>query len=77
MATFFTQVTMLNMIIAIMGDSYAFVTENRERFATEIKLEILISQAPAMIQHEAQEEEKVYLILVKPQDDAEGESDEW
>ena len=29
-STFFTQLTMLNMLIAIMGDSFAKVTENSE-----------------------------------------------
>ena len=52
-ATFFTQLTMLNMLIAIMGDSFAFVSENKEKYATKTKLEILISQAPAMSLEEA------------------------
>ena len=31
-ATFFTQITMLNMLIAIMGDTFDRVMENRIRF---------------------------------------------
>ena len=76
MATFFTQITMLNMLIAIMGDSFSFVTENRERFATEIKLEILISQSSAMAQRERQDATNVYLILVRPLEDEE-DTEEW
>ena len=30
-ATFFTQITMLNMLIAIMGDTFERVVENRSR----------------------------------------------
>ena len=30
-ATFFTQITMLNMLIAIMGDTFERVVENRNR----------------------------------------------
>jgi len=33
-ATFITQITMLNMLIAIMGDSFSRVMENKEVYAT-------------------------------------------
>lgn len=33
LATFLTQITFLNMLIAIMGDTYSRVTENKKRFA--------------------------------------------
>lgn len=33
-ATFFSQITMLNMLIAIMGDSFAYATDNKDRFST-------------------------------------------
>ena len=36
---------MLNMLIAIMGDSFAFATENKEKFATQMKIEILVTLA--------------------------------
>ena len=39
---------MLNMLIAIMGDSFAYATENREKFAIKTKLDILISLGPCM-----------------------------
>ena len=43
MATFFTQITMLNMLIAIMGDSFDRSMENMNRFGIQTKLNILIS----------------------------------
>ena len=52
MATFFVQITMLNMLIAIMGDSFDYCMENRERFAIMTKLEILTSVSAVMRQRE-------------------------
>lgn len=68
---------MLNMLIAIMGDSFAFVTENKEKFSIKTKLDILISQAPAMIQEESEDVKDVFMIVVKPVDDEDVEQDEW
>ena len=48
-ATFFVQITMLNMVIAIMGDSFDRFMENKERFGIMTKLDILGDQAPCMI----------------------------
>ena len=41
LATFFSQLTMLNMLIAIMGDSFAKVFENQAVNGTRMKLAIL------------------------------------
>ena len=48
MATFFVQITMLNMLIAIMSDSFDYSMENRERLDVMTKLEILNSQSATM-----------------------------
>ena len=40
-ATVMSQLTMLNMLIAIMGDSFDRVFENREIHAVSMKLSIL------------------------------------
>ena len=40
-ATFFTQITMLNMLIAIMGDIFDQCTEIRERLDIQNRLSIL------------------------------------
>mmetsp|Transcript_30121 Transcript_30121/g.39989 ORF Transcript_30121/g.39989 Transcript_30121/m.39989 type:complete len:184 (-) Transcript_30121:387-938(-) len=47
-ATLFTQITMLNMLIAIMGDSFANFMENREVNSIRTKLGILGEQAPIL-----------------------------
>lgn len=44
-STFFTQLTMLNMLIAIMGDSFARVIENQDVNATKIKLNFMCDMA--------------------------------
>ena len=40
-ATAFTQITMLNMLIAIMGDTYDKVTEKRATYVMQSKLETM------------------------------------
>lgn len=76
-ATFYTQLTMLNMLIAIMGDSFDFATENREKFAVKTKMAILSAQAPSLSQTENEDEEKVFLIVVRRSEEDEAIDDEW
>lgn len=40
-ATFITQITFLNMLIAIMGDTFGRVFENRAQFGLMTKLDIM------------------------------------
>ena len=47
-ATLFTQVTMLNMLIAIMGDTFDKVTENRDIEATRTKIQFIAQFAYAL-----------------------------
>ena len=41
LATFFVQIVMFNMLIAIMGDTFDRITENRSINAIKSKLELL------------------------------------
>ena len=41
MATFLIQITILNMLIAIMGDAFAKVTEVKEKFGLKEKINIV------------------------------------
>ena len=45
LSTFFVQITMLNMLIAIMGDTYGNVSQKKEISATRTKLQ-LVSEKP-------------------------------
>ena len=47
-ATFISQLTMLNMLIAIMGDSFDKVFENREVNGIQMKLAILSDLRPVL-----------------------------
>ena len=75
-ATFFTMLTMLNMLIAIMGDSFDYATENRERFAMKTKLDILGAIAPSLPQTTEQDEENLFMIIASPAEDDECAADE-
>ena len=78
LATFFVQITMLNMLIAIMGDSFDRSMENRERFGIMTKLEILASNAPVMIQKSAAEDAEIlFMIVVEPLDNEDNDDDDW
>ena len=48
MATVFTQVTMLNMLIAIMGDVFAEEAEQRHVQSVRTKLQLLSEMAPVV-----------------------------
>ena len=37
-AKFFTHLTIFNILIAIIGESFAYATENKEKFSTKMKL---------------------------------------
>ena len=63
-STFFTQITMFNMLIAIMGDRFTYALDNKEIFGTQTKLDLLSSQAPALRSQENLDEEKVFMIVV-------------
>ena len=76
MATFFVQITMLNMLIAIMGDSFDYSMENRERLDVMTKLEILNSQSATMRQTESEEELKTFMIVVELEE-IDGSQKDW
>ena len=48
LATFFVQVTMLNMLIAIMSDTYERVSENKSVHAHRTKLKLLSEYADCL-----------------------------
>ena len=72
-ATFISQLTMLNMLIAIMGDSFSKVIENSEVNSIKMKLEILSAMSVVLDQQEAEEKRDVNFVLVRFTD---GEGDD-
>ena len=47
-ATVYTQITMLNMLIALMGETLAHSMDNRKIFSAKTKLDILREQSAVM-----------------------------
>ena len=62
-ATFVTQVTFLNMLVAIMGDSYAKVTESKEQSALVEKIKIMADYIDVVQDGEKNDQ---YLVVCKP-----------
>lgn len=69
MATFITQIAMLNMLIAIMGDTFERVIENRDVNATKTKLELMSDLVSTLQQTTAEEETKYFMFIAQPDDD--------
>ena len=77
LATFCTQITMLNMLIAIMSDVFDELMEQRDVKAISTKLTILSEAAPVLSQKSAKDEEEVYMVVVEPTEEDAGESEAW
>jgi len=66
LATFFTQVTALNMIIAIMGDTYGKVSESSQKHSRQMKIS-LMSGYVSLIDGEFSDVEKdSFLVMITP-----------
>ena len=76
--TFFTQITMLNMLIALMGDTFERITENRPLYATRTKLELLADySANIRIKPTSEDLAKKFLFVVLPEIEEEGFDEDW
>ena len=71
LATFITQITFLNMLIAVMGDTYAKVTETKDQNALCEKIKIMADYVNVINDKEKHDR---YLILTKPSDSDDGDS---
>ena len=67
LATFVTQVTMLNMVIAIMGDTFSKVMDNIGLHATATKL-ALLGELSNNIFGPEKDENALFLFVAKPDD---------
>ena len=74
LATFFTQITMLNMLIAIMGDTFDRVTENKVVHARRTKLNLLAEYADCLARSE---DNRFTLFVIKPQEEDLNELENW
>ena len=77
-ANFWTQITMFNMLIAIMGDVFDRLMEQQDVQATKNKLQILAEQAPILSNLSPYNDKEVYMIVVEPEcSDNEDDEEDW
>ena len=76
-ATFMTQITILNMLIAIMGDTFERVIENKDINATKTKLQLTADLASILRTKSNQQEPNMFLYVVTPADGMSSDSDSW
>ena len=77
-ATFFTQITMLNMLIAIMGDTFERITEQKPLYATRTKLALLADYAANIRTAPTPDDlAKKFLFVVEPEAEEEGFDESW
>ena len=69
---------MFNMLIAIMGDTFDKITENKELNAIKSKLQFMGDLVAIMKSEDSFENESVYFFMVRPEE-KEGEEgdDDW
>ena len=77
MATFVTQIAMLNMMIAIMADTFERVIENRIVNATKMKLDLMSDMFATLSHTSKKDENQVFMFRVHPDDDQTEEGDDW
>lgn len=79
LATFITQLTMFNMLIAIMGDTFDKITENRDINSIKSKLDLMADLVAVMDQTDKEDETEIFFFVVMPEVDegADAADDEW
>ena len=75
-ATFITQITFLNMLIAIMGDTFARVSEVRDQSALREKVEILADYVQAVPLAKSVNKDK-FLFAITPVTVGKDEGSSW
>lgn len=74
----FTQITMLNMLIAIMGDTFEKITEQKPLYATRTRLELLSDYISNIRSNPSQNDiEQKFLFVVEPEEEEEGFEESW
>ena len=76
-ATFFTQITFLNMLVALMGDTYGKVMESQENYALQTQRSIM-NDYTAMINDDVDEEDyRPFMIVVSQKGDGDDAGGAW
>ena len=77
-ATLITQIMFLNMLIAIMGDTFERVTESREQSALAEKIRILADYVYVVpYENEAKGTMKKFIFMLRPKNFGKDENGSW
>ena len=78
-ATFISQITMLNMLIAVMGDTFDRVMENKDINSIKSKLELVADLVAILDNKDSEYNQKIFFFMVEPVKDEEEdeEQDMW
>ena len=68
LATFIAQVTMFNMLIAIMGDTFERIMEFKEVNSIKSKLDLMSDLNATMRTKDRTENKEIFFYLVHPED---------
>ena len=85
LATFISLIMMLNMLIAIMGDTFERTIENRQLNMTRTKIELMGEQTDKILdfscfgknKNEVEDHDKHFLFVITPDDADVDEFDSW
>ena len=67
--TFISQITFLNMLIAIMGDTFDRVMEQKPTYSLKNKLMLMASMKSIIGSQEKEDETKIFLYVIQPEQD--------
>ena len=67
--TFISQITFLNMLIAIMGDTFDRVMDQKPTYSLKNKLMLMASMKSIIGSQEKEDESKIFLYVIQPVQD--------
>ena len=70
--TVISQITFLNMLIAIMGDTFDRVMDQKPTYSLKNKLMLMASMKSIIGSQEKEDESKVFLYVIQPAQDEDG-----
>ena len=74
--TFITQITFLNMLIAIMGDTFDRVIDQRPTYSLKNKLMLMAAMKSMIRSRRLEDESKVFIYVIQPANRNEDEMNE-
>ena len=76
MATLISQVTMLNMLIAIMSDTFEHIIENKDLNSIKTKIEVM-GELANNIHQDGEVDEERFLFVITPDEDEQDNIETW